>query len=127
MVRMSASWFFGVHIFDLDFGFQLDPVEQPVKSNPSGSGYVSHRQTSSFTYHFDDGSVIFKNVQLRFFVRRMYVGAHIIHISQLINLLSSLGFGMTSISILYARIFGLDIVVGSTWNFNHYVPKIESR
>ena len=45
---MSASWFFGVNILDLDFGFHIDSDKQPVKSNPVGSGHVSHRRTLSF-------------------------------------------------------------------------------
>ena len=52
------NWFhcelvFWVNIFNLDFGFQIDSVEQPVKSNSVGSGHVSHRRTLSFNYHFD--------------------------------------------------------------------------
>ena len=33
---MSASWFFGVNIFDLDLGVQIDSIEQPIKSNSVG-------------------------------------------------------------------------------------------
>ena len=83
-----------------------------------GSGHVSHRRTSSFHDHFDHGFVVFKDVQLRFIVRRMCVGVHIIHITQLIKFLSSsdflgFGFGMkSSISFLHALVFGFDIVVG---------------
>ena len=108
----------GVNVFDLDFGFQMDSVEQPIKSNSVGSGHVSHCRTSSSNDHFDHGFVVFKNVQLRLIVRRMCVGGHIIHITQLINLLSSfdflgLSFGMKSrTSFLNACMFGLDIVVG---------------
>ena len=104
----------GVHKFDLDFGFQIGSVEQPVKSNSVMSRYVSHRRTSSSIDHFDQSFVVFKSVQLRFIVRRMCVGGHIIHITQMINLLSSLGFGMKSVSFLYARMSELDIVVGWT-------------
>ena len=70
----------------------------PIKSNPVGSGHVSHRRTSSFNI-FDYGFGVCKNVRLKLNLRRMCVGGHIIHITQLINLLSSfdflgLGFGM---------------------------------
>ena len=46
-MNKRRNWFhcevvFGVNIFDLDFGFQIDSVEQPVKSNSVGSGHVSH-------------------------------------------------------------------------------------
>ena len=53
---------FGDNIFDLDFGFQIDPVKQPIKSNSVGSGHVSHRGTSTFNYHFDHGFVVFKKM-----------------------------------------------------------------
>ena len=103
---------FGVHIFDLDLGFQIDSFEQPMKSNSVGSGHVSHRRTSSLNYHFDHCFVVFKNVQLRFIVRRLRVGGHKIHITQLINLLCpfdflGLRFGMkSSISFLCVRMLG---------------------
>ena len=32
----------GVDVFDLDFGVQIDSIEQPVKSNSMGSGNMSH-------------------------------------------------------------------------------------
>ena len=76
----------GVKMFDLDLGFQIDPVEQPIKSKSVGSGHVSHRWTSPFDYHFDDSFIAFKNVQLRTTLRRMCVSGYIIHIKQLINL-----------------------------------------
>ena len=93
---------FGVNIFDLDFGFQIDPVNQTIKSNSVGSGHVSrHRGTSSFNYHLDHAFVVFKDKQLRFSLRRMCVSGNIIHFTQLLNLVSSfdmlcLGFGIGS-------------------------------
>ena len=33
---------FGVDVFDLDFGVQIDAIEQPIKSNSVGSGNMSH-------------------------------------------------------------------------------------
>ena len=32
---------FGVNIFNLDFGVQIDSIEQPIKSTSVGSGNVS--------------------------------------------------------------------------------------
>ena len=61
------------------FGFQIDSVEQPVKSNSVGSGHVSYYWTSALDDNLYDTFVIFKDVQLRFIVRRMCVGGHIIH------------------------------------------------
>ena len=55
---------FGVNKFNLDLGFQVDPVEQPIKSNSVGSRHLSHRWTSLFDYHFDDSFFVFKTVQL---------------------------------------------------------------
>ena len=50
---MSASWFFfGVDVFDLDFGFRFNSIEQQIKSNSVGSGDMSHYWTSAFDNHF---------------------------------------------------------------------------
>ena len=76
---------FGVNIFDLDLGFQVDSVKQPIKSNSVSPGHVSHRWTSSFSYLFDHGVVGLKDAQLRLTLRRMCVGGYIIHIIQLVN------------------------------------------
>ena len=67
--NMSASWFFGASIFDLDLGFQIDPVKQHIKRNSVGSG-------DNFAHRF----MIFKNVSLRFALRRICVCDKVIHI-----------------------------------------------
>ena len=36
-VSMSASWFLGVDVLDLDFGVQINSIEQQIKSNSVGS------------------------------------------------------------------------------------------
>ena len=82
---ISASLVFGVNIFDLDHGFQVDSVEQPNKSDSVSPWHVSHRWTSSFYYHFDHGFVVFKNVQRDFALRWRCVCGYIIHFSQLLN------------------------------------------
>ena len=89
-----------------------------IKSNSVGSGYVLHRWTSSFNYHFDHGFVVIKDAQLILILRRMCVCGCVVHIIQLINLLPSfdiwvLGFGIKSrTSFLDAGMIGLDSVVG---------------
>ena len=50
---MSASWFFGVNIIDLNLGVQIDSIKQPIKSNYVGSGNMSHCGTSSLSDHLD--------------------------------------------------------------------------
>ena len=42
---------FGVNVFDLVFGVQIESVKQPINSNSVGSGYVSHCWTSAFDDH----------------------------------------------------------------------------
>ena len=54
---------FGVNVFDLDLGIQIDTIEQPIKSNSVGSGHVSHRRASSLYDHLDHCFVVFKDVQ----------------------------------------------------------------
>ena len=39
---------FVVGVFDLDFGVQINSIEQPIKSNSVSSGDVSHCRTSAF-------------------------------------------------------------------------------
>ena len=66
LVKMSASWFFGVDVFDLDFGVQIDSIEQPIKSNSVGSGDVSHCKTSAFNNHLDYSFIVLKHIQQSF-------------------------------------------------------------
>ena len=40
LVSMPASWFFGVNVFDLDFGVQIDSIKQPIKSKSVSSGIM---------------------------------------------------------------------------------------
>ena len=38
---------FGVNVFDLDFGVQIDSMKKTIKSNSVGSGNMSHCRASS--------------------------------------------------------------------------------
>ena len=38
---------FGVGVFDLHLGVQIDSIKQPIKSNSVGSGNISHCRASS--------------------------------------------------------------------------------
>ena len=53
VVSMSASWFFGVNIIDLDLAVQVDSVRHSNRRNSVGSGHVSHCRTSAFDDHVD--------------------------------------------------------------------------
>ena len=57
-----SELFPGVNIFDLDFGVHIDSVEQPIKSNSVGSGYMSHCWTSAFDDHSKHGFIVLKNI-----------------------------------------------------------------
>ena len=70
---MSASWVFGVDVFDLDFGVQIDSIEQPIKRNSVGSGDVSYCRASSLYDHLDHDLVVFKHIQQSYLTRRMDV------------------------------------------------------
>ena len=52
-----------VNIFDLDFRVQSASIEQPIKSNPVGSGNMSHCRASSFYDHLDHCFVVSKDIQ----------------------------------------------------------------
>ena len=47
-VKKKCELVFGVDVFDVDFGVQINSIEQPIKSNSVGSGDVSHCRTSAF-------------------------------------------------------------------------------
>ena len=64
---------FGVNVFDLDFGVQIDWIEQPIKSNSVGSGNMSHCRASSLYDHLDHRFVVFKHIQQSFLMRRLDV------------------------------------------------------
>ena len=70
---MSASWVFGVYLFDLDFWVQIDSIEQPIKSNSVGSGNMSHCGTSSFHNHFNHSFIVLKHIQQSFLMRKLDV------------------------------------------------------
>ena len=70
----------GVDVFDLDFGVQINSIEQPIKSNSVGSGNMSHCWTSAFNDHLDHSFIIFKNLTLNFKLRRTCVCDNMIHI-----------------------------------------------
>ena len=64
---------FGVNVFDLDLGVQIDSTKQPIKSNSVGSGNMSHCRTSSLDDHLDHWFVVFKHIQQSFLMRRVDV------------------------------------------------------
>ena len=55
--------FFGVDVFNLDFGVQINWIEQPIKSNSVSSGNMSHCKTSSFNDHLDHNFIVLKHMQ----------------------------------------------------------------
>ena len=61
----------GAEVFDLNLWIKIDPVNRPIKRNPVGSGYVSHRQTSAFDDHLVDRFVVFRNVRQRIVARKV--------------------------------------------------------
>ena len=64
---------FGVNVFGLDLGVQIDSIKQPIKSNSVGSGNMSHCRASSLYDHLDHCCVVFKGVQQSFLTRRIHV------------------------------------------------------
>ena len=64
---------FGVNVFNLDLGVQIDSIKQPIKSNSVGSGDMSHCRASSLYDHLDHCFVVFKHIQQSFLTRRIDV------------------------------------------------------
>ena len=82
-VSMSASWFL-VSMY-LICGVQIDSIEQPIKSNSVGSGYMSHCRASSLYDHLDHCFVVFKHIQQSFLTRRIHLWGNEINIVQIID------------------------------------------
>ena len=76
---------FGLNVVDLNFWVQIDSIEQPIKSNSLGSGYVSHCRASSRYDHFDHRFVVLKHIQQSFLMRRVDVWGNKINIIQIIG------------------------------------------
>ena len=74
---------FGVDILDLNLGFQINSVKQPIKSNSVGSGYESHCWTSAFDDHLNHGFVILKSVQHRVKSGKLRVRRDMVNIAQI--------------------------------------------
>ena len=84
-VNMSASWVFGVNVFDLDFEGpnwfdQITNQEQPC-------GFWKHVSLSGFVLydHLDHCFVVFKHIQQSFPTRRIDVWGNTINIVQIID------------------------------------------
>ena len=73
---------FGVNVFDLDFGVQINSIEQPIKRSSVGPGNMSHCRTSAFDDHLDHSFVVFKDVQHDSIARRIRVRRNKIDIGQ---------------------------------------------
>ena len=117
LVRMSASWFLVSTYLIWMLGSNLILSNNQSIATLWVSGHMSHGPTSSFNSHIDRGFFVFKDVQLRFSLRRMCVGGYVIHFTQLLNLLSSfdmlgLGLGIKNCpSFLVACMFVLNLDV----------------
>ena len=61
---------FGVDVLDLDFGVQIDSIEQPIKSNSVGPGNIFHCGTPSFDSHLSHCFVVLKHIQQSFLMRK---------------------------------------------------------
>ena len=54
---------FGVDVFDLDLGIQINSIKQPIKCNSVSPGHVSHCWTSAFDDHLDHCFIVLKHIQ----------------------------------------------------------------
>ena len=71
---MSASCFFGVNVFDLDLGVQINSGrQQPIKSNSVGPGNMSHRWTSAFHNHFYYSFIVLMHMHWGFLARGLNI------------------------------------------------------
>ena len=54
---------FGFTVSNLNFRIKINPVKQPIQSKSVGQEYMSHRGTSTFSYHFHHGFIVLKDIQ----------------------------------------------------------------
>ena len=64
---------FGADALDLDFGVQVNSIEQPIKRNSVSPGNVSHCRASSLENRLDHCFIVFKHIQQSFLMRRLDV------------------------------------------------------
>ena len=81
---------FGVDVFDLDFGIQIDSIEQWIESNSVSSGDVSHCRTSSFNDHLDHCFIVLKYIQQSFLTRGLDIWRKSITVSRYIDFVLTL-------------------------------------
>ena len=104
---------FGVTVFYLDFGVQIDSIKKPIKSNPVGSGNMSHCRASSLYDHLNHFFVVFKHIQQSFLMRRLDVWRNTIYLIQNDCSLRSLAGPVTFVTVhngLQRSIMGLNRV-----------------
>ena len=68
LCRYVCELIFGVNVFDLDLGVQIDSIKQPIKSNSVGSANMSHCGASSFYDHLDHCFVVFQDIQQSYLI-----------------------------------------------------------
>ena len=54
---------FGVDVFDLDFGIQINSIKQPIKNNSVSPGNMSHCGLLPLKNHLDHCFIVFKHIQ----------------------------------------------------------------
>ena len=54
---------FGVDVFNLDLGVQINSIKQPITRNSVSPGNMSHCRTPSFNDHFDHCFIVFEHIQ----------------------------------------------------------------
>ena len=54
---------FGVDVFDLDLGIQINSIKQPIMCNSVSPGNMSHCRTLSFNDHYDHCFIVFEHIQ----------------------------------------------------------------
>ena len=54
---------FGVDVFGMDLGIQINSIKQPIKCNSVSPGNMSHCWTPSLNDHFDHCFIVFEHIQ----------------------------------------------------------------
>ena len=121
---------FGINVFDLDFGVQIDSVKQPIKRNSVGSGHASHRRTSALNNHPDYRFIVLNSVKQGSKVKKFCVCGNVIHIEQF-NIISvgvflRLGVGVFPSGFVAQQVSLYRLVFGRMQYFSNQIPEIKS-
>ena len=119
-VGMFTSGFFGVDVFDVDLGVEINSIKQQIKSNSVSPGNMSQCGTPSFNDRFDHCFIVFEHIQWSFSTRGLDIWGNRINLFRYIDFLLRLTT-FVNITIRFPRSRNI------SKNRNNQIPQFHSR